>query len=87
MKILKTTNYKKVAVDLKDFLGETKISQRIDGYFQGDAYVLTGEWQKIHGGIFLNAILVEGHKKGETIVIPERKHPNYLEEMQNTRTI
>lgn len=51
------------------------IAQTITGYWQGDAIHHTGEIVKLYGGVFEEAVLLEGHRKGETIlvVIPEPK--------------
>lgn len=62
MKTIKTAKYKTMA-------------QKVDGYFQGDAYKLTGKATEVHGGNFLEAILLEGHRKGELIVVPSKRHP------------
>ena len=69
MKIIKTYKYKQ--------------SQKIDGYFHGDAYVLTGKAMEIHGGQFLEARLLEGHRQGEDIVVPAHNHPK----LNNTEEI
>jgi hypothetical protein len=51
------------------------IAQTITGYWQGDAIHHTGETVNLHGGMFEEAVLLEGHRKGETIlvVVPETK--------------
>ncbi len=41
-----------------------------DGYFQGDAYKLTGGSDIVGGATYLEAILLEGHREGEMIKVP-----------------
>ena len=44
-----------------------------DGYFKGNEYKLTGKTQDIDGTTFKEAVLLEGYKKGQTIVVHPRK--------------
>jgi len=69
MKFIKTENY-------------IKLAQKFDGYFHGDAYRLNGNIIEIHGGKFLEAILMEGHRKNEKIVVPIKSHPEFNNKIQ-----
>lgn len=42
---------------------------KITGYFQGDAIHHTGRTEILYGGLFYEAVLVEGHRKGETVLV------------------
>jgi len=45
------------------------IAQTITGYWKGDAIHHTGQTVELYGGMFEEAILLEGHRKGETILV------------------
>ena len=42
----------------------------VDGHFKGDAYELTGESYRMYGAVWLEAVLLEGCGKGDTISLP-----------------
>ena len=46
-------------------------------YFHGDACRWTGKTQELHGATFYVYVLLEGHRKGEECVSPEK--PNLKE--------
>lgn len=39
------------------------------GYFQGDAIHHTGRTETLYGGLFYEVVFVEGHRKGETVLV------------------
>lgn len=45
--------------------------------FKGDAAKLTGKKETIHGGVFSEAILLEGHRVGETVWVDVSRHYTY----------
>ena len=48
-------------------------------YFKGDKVSLTGETITLYGGLFHKGIYLDGHKKGEEVVIANNYIINYKE--------
>ena len=62
---------------LQSFQRANADNKQIDGYSRGDPYHLTGKTETHYGGRFYIAMMLDGHRKGKTVLVSVDQHNDW----------